>query len=289
MDWARGFFAPGAGREPAPEPETLADTPFSEADDRLGELWQAYYESSTGEDAVTRDANFEQLVSEFLERYEHWYPETGVEGRAGGSVTGHPMLVLGALGCNFKAAVHLAWEALRPEYDGTPQALPRPELLHLLAVLSRSSSNRQSMLRWDVHTSAVRLLKALCTHMLALGGNVSRESVWEWKDVEGWWMELEVRLRFVLQMVTNFVDPTVSWLQRYECEVADWSGLHRSEAERVPPPPLTQSESATASVVDGALPALVDGLTALRHIILQVRADQISCLCLSLKSCPLRG
>ena len=270
MDWARGFFAPGA--PPAePEPETLIDTPFAEADRRLEELWRVYYDSTTSADVAKRDASFDELVAAFLDRYQHWHPERrGTSGGGDSSVAGHPVLVLGGLGCNFKTAVHVVCEAVRRPYDGASRALPRSELPHLLSVLSRSAPNRLALLRWDVHTSAVRLLKALCSHMKELAGNVGAQSRWDWSDVEAWWMELEVWLGVTLRMVVNFVDPALSWLTRYDGEAVDWSVLRPHEkAGRTP---LSPSELATASVVDGALPALIDALTALHHVLLQVRS-----------------
>ena len=285
MDWARAFFAPGAPREPAPEPEVLADTTFTAADRRLEELWRAYYDSTLATGAATRDANFDELVAAFLDRYQHWHPERGIDGDEAISVTGHPVLVLGALGCHFKATVHVACEAVARPYDGASRALPPPELLRLLAVLSRSSSNRRSLLRWDVHTSAVRLLKALCTHMHALAADVGPHGIWEWIDVEGWWTKLEVWLRLALQIVTNFVDPTASWLLRYDSETVDCSA-RRAEAERARAL-LTPTEIATALIVDAALPALVSGLTACHNVLLQVRSEQSSCL--TLTRFPVRG
>jgi hypothetical protein len=277
MDWAQAFFAPGAPREPAPEPEALVDAAFTEADSRLEELWRAYYDSTLATDVAKRDAHFDELVQLFLDRYQHWHPEKGVEGGATSSVTGHPVLVLGALGCRFKATVHAACEAAGRPYDGTSRALPRPELLHLLAVLSRSGSNRRSLLRWDVHTSAVRLLKALCAHMNVLAADVGPQGIWEWIDVQGWWTELEGWLRAALQIVTNYVDPTASWRLHYDFEPVDWSAPHQAQGGHANAP-LGATEIATASIVDGALPALVDGLTALRQILLQVRSEIVSCL-----------
>ena len=279
MDWARAFFAPGAPREPAPEPELLADTPFTAADRRLEELWRAYHDSTLATDAATRAANFDELVAAFLDRYQHWHPEGGIEGGEAISVTGHPVLVLGALGCHFKATVRVACEAVGRPYDGASRALPPPELLQLLAALSRSSSNRRSLLRWDVHTSAVRLLKALCTHMHALAADVGPHGIWEWTDVKGWWTELEVWVRLALQIVTNFVDPAASWLLRYNSETVDWSA-RRAEAERTRAL-VTPTEIAAASIVDAALPALVSGLTAFRNVLLQVRFERSSCLALT--------
>eukprot|EP01043_Picozoa_sp_COSAG02_P019256 COSAG02_NODE_921_length_15917_cov_4.428057_4_plen_280_part_00 len=276
MDWARAFFAPGAPREPAPEPETLVDPSFTEADSRLEELWRAYYDSTLATDVAKRDANFDKLVELFLDRYQHWHPDRGAEGGTT-STTGHPVLVLGALGCYFKTTVQAACEAAGRPYDGTSWALPRPELLYLLAVLSRSGSNRRSLLRWDVHTSAVRLLKALCKQMNALAADVGPQGIWEWTDVQGWWTELEGWLRAALQILTNYVDPTASWRLRCDFEPVDWSAPLHEKGDHANAP-LGATEVATASIVDGALPALVEGLAALRHILLQVRSDRIRCL-----------
>lgn len=272
MDWARGFFAPGAAREPAPEPEALTDTAFAAADSRLEELWRAYYDSTLAADVAKRDACFDELVQEFLDRYQHWQPERGIEGGAPVSVTGHPVLVLGAMGCNFKTTVHIACKALGRAYDGTSRALPRSELLHLVSALSRSSSNRRSLLRWDAHTSAVRLLRALCTHMLALAVNVGPQSIWEWTDVEGWWAELEEWLRALTQILSNYVDPESTWRLRYDREAVKCPAQLRDTA-KLAETPLASTQDAVALVVDSALPALVDGLRALQHILVQVRPD----------------
>jgi hypothetical protein len=206
MDWARGFFAAPGRPLPAvePEPEALIDTPFAARDGRLSELWRAYYESTTAADAAQRESNLDALVGTWLEAYRDWHPERGGGGGGGGgadgggAVAGHPVLVLGGLGCNFKTAVHVVCEAVTRPYDGSPRTLPRRELLDLLCVLSRSGPNRLALLRWDVHTSAVRLLKVLCTHLKDLAGSVGAQRRWAWSDVEGWWTELEAWLEVTL-------------------------------------------------------------------------------------------
>ena len=184
--------------------------------------------------------------------------------------------MLGGLGCDFKTAVYQLCEAVRPPYGGAaPPELPRPELLQLLCVLSRSADNRLALLRWDVHTSVVRLLKALGGHMGALLAATGPQRRWEWADVEAWWAELESWLELALRMVANFVDAAFCWRAGPEARGGSTSagagaGGVEGSAEGHAQGRQAPSYHATSSIVQGALPALVDVLKTLHRALLVV-------------------